>query len=130
MELVGTGLGDKRDLTTRRAALVGAEAGDGGTEFLHGIKRHRQHGVEAGGGAGGSTLGIVDVDAIERDIVLVALGAGHFTGGRHAGLQAEQVNDVARDERELADLKLSEGVTDRSIRGVDGGRLGHNVDRI
>jgi len=59
---------------------------------------------------------------------LIALGTGYFTRRGDAGLETQQIDDVAREERQLADLELGEGVTDRSVLGVDGWSFRNDVD--
>ena len=125
VELVGAALGHQRNLAAGGAALVGALARDGGAELLHGIERHGQDGVEAG-----VALVIVHVDAIERDVVLVGLGAEHLAVGRDAGLQAEQGDHVARLQRETLDLIFGEGIAHRCVLRVDGKGFGFDADRF
>ena len=76
------------------------------TELVR-IERHGEDGVEAG-----TSLVIVDVNAVERDVVLVCLGTQHLTGGRDAGLQAEKVDDVAGLQRQSLDLIFRERIAD------------------
>ncbi len=116
VKLVGAALGDERDLTAGRTSEVRAFAGDGDAEFLHRIERNGEDGVESGIGgcaigvrtlisakAGGGSLCdkagvlvVVDVGAVESDVVLIAAGSENFAAGGDAGLQAEQFDDVAR----------------------------------
>src|SRR5689334_18189040 len=46
MKLIRSALGDERDLTAGRPALVRSLAGYGNAEFLHGIKGNRQYRIE------------------------------------------------------------------------------------
>jgi hypothetical protein len=123
VELVGSGLGDESDLTAGGAALGSALAADGDAEFLEGVEGKGEGGGEAGvagviavgalasaGGGDAGALVVVDVDAIEGDVVLVAAGAEDFTGGGDAGLDAEQFDDVAGLEGKLEDLGLVKGL--------------------
>ena len=137
MKLVGAALGDQRDLTAGGTALVGALSADRDAKLLHGVERNRQRGVEArlvGNAIGVRSVGeavcrridtgilvVVHVDAIERDVVLVALRSEHLAGRRNTGLHAQQLNHVARLQRKLPDLRFGEGVSDGSICSVDSG---------
>ena len=139
MELIGAALGDESDLTAGRAAQVRALAGDRDAEFLDRVERNRQDRVKPGvgidavgvgtlisaetGGGGlrdkAGVLVVVDVGAIERDVVLIAAGAQDFTAGGDTRLQAEQLHDITRLQRELADLGLAEGIADAGVCGID-----------
>ena len=116
MELVGAALGDERHLAARGASLVGALSRDGGAELLHGIERNRQHGIEAR-----DAFVVVDVHAVEGDVVLVRLGAEDLAAGGDARLEAQQRDDVAGLQRQGLDLAFGEGIADRSVLGVDDG---------
>ena len=111
--------------------MVGTLAGDGDAEFLDGIEGDGEGGEEAAvGGGGPGRLIVVDVDAIEGDVVLIAAGADDFSGGGDAGLEAEEFDDVAGLEGELADLHFRESVAEGGVLGIDYRRLAHDVDRL
>ncbi len=84
MELIGAALGDDSDLTAGVPALIGAEAGDSRAEFLDGIERNRDNRVEAVG-----SRVVVNINAIELDVVLIGPCASDLTGGCNAGLDTE-----------------------------------------
>ena len=75
-------------------------------------------------------LVVVYVHAVEDDVVLIAPRSHHFTIRRHTRLQAQQLNDVARVERQLPYRMLGEGIADRGVRGADGGSFRRDVDRL
>ena len=122
--------------------MIDALAAHRHAEFLHRIERNRQHRVEAGvdvraisvhaliGVAGGGVLRhqagvlvVVHIHAIQGDVVLIAARAQHFAVGRHARLQAEQLDHVPGLERKFADLLFRKCVAHRSVHGVDGWKL-------
>ena len=123
MKLIGPALGDQHHLAARRAPLIDAFAAHRHAEFLDGIERNRQHGVESGvdvraipvdaliGVARGRVLRhqagvliVVDIHAIQRDVILIAPRAQDLAVGGHARLQAEQLDDVSGFQWKLADL--------------------------
>jgi hypothetical protein len=112
----------------RRAALDSASGalaeGSEAVEVVAGDRGAPVGVLETGG------LVVVDVDAIERDVVLVSPRADDFAGGRHARLQAEELDDVARHERQLPDLPFVEGVADGRVDRVDQGARRHDGDRF
>src|SRR4030095_12367099 len=90
---------------------------------------------------GEALLLVVDVDAVERDVRLVAaravdraralvvVGVVRVRLG-DAGLEAEQVDDVAPLDRQLPDLGLAERVADRGILAVDRLAARYDLDRL
>src|SRR5262249_45984193 len=66
VKLVGTALGDQRNLAARGTPLIRAYTGNRRSKLLHGVERYRQDGVETG-----SALLIVHIHTIEHDVVLV-----------------------------------------------------------
>jgi hypothetical protein len=116
VKLIRSALGKERDLTAGGAAEVGSFAGDGDAKFLDRVERDGENGVESGvvidavgvgtlisakAGSGGlgheaGILVVVDVGAVEDDVVLIATGSENFTARGDAGLKAEKLYDVAR----------------------------------
>ncbi len=138
MKLVRAALGHQRHLAARRTPLAGSLSRNGCPKLLHGIQGHGKRGAESAGAApivGGrvvavgrnAVLIVVHVDAVERDVVLVLLGADNFAGRRDAGLQAQQLDNVPRLQRKLADLSLSERVADGRVLHVDRRRFAENI---
>src|SRR5262249_59905718 len=91
--------------------------------------------AETGGGGLGDQAGVlvvVDVGAVQGDVVLIAPGTQNFTAGGYSGLQAQQFDDVARLQWELADLCFAERIAHARIGRVDLRGLGgdvHNFSR-
>ena len=123
VELIGAALGDDGDLTTAGAAEVGAQSGNRGAELLNRIEGNGENGVEAVG-----ALVVIDVDAIQQDIVLIGTGAQDLAGRRHTGLDAKERYDVARLQGHLFYLGLVEGIADGGVLRIDGRGFRHHVD--
>ena len=141
MQLIRAGLGDERDLGTGAARRVGVGVARCHPEFLHGIERHPQHTRKGGAG-----LLVVDVDAIERDVALVAAApvdhaapvssdadaAVHrvsVADEGNAGLEGEHLRHVAAFEGQLHDRLRAERIADRRVDGIELGAFGRYLDR-
>ena len=132
MEFVGAALGHQRHLGGARAAHVGAVVARADLELLQRVERHAHHRR-----VGEALHRIVDVNAVERDVRLIAARAGDRSAAlivgrqiRGAGLQAEQTHRVARLERELLNLPLGHRVAEARVGGVDNRRPGRHFDRL
>src|SRR5260370_14096776 len=123
VELIGAAFGDDGDLTTAGAAEIGAQSGDGGTELLNRIERNGENGVKAVG-----ALVVINVHAIQQDVVLIGTGAQDLAGRRYTGLDAKERYDVARLQRDLFYLSLVERAADGGVLRVDGSGFRHHVD--
>src|SRR5215467_10804705 len=75
-------------------------------------------------------LVVVDVGTIERDVVLIAPGAEDFAVGGHAGLQAQQFDDVACLKRKLANLCFPERISHAGTGRIDLRGFGSDVDDL
>ena len=56
----------------------------------------------AGTSANACILVVVYIHAVERDVVLIAPRAQHFTGRRHSRLQTQKFDDIAGLQRAVA----------------------------
>ena len=106
----------QRHLAAGCAGEIGVGIGHGDAEFLHRILRGGH------GGAGGRDDG-GDVDAIERDGVLIVYGSGDpgseaAAGGDHARLQVHQLGDVALEGWQAGDEILRNRVADLRVGGL------------
>ena len=75
---------------------------------------------------------VVNIHAVQDDIVLIAPRPHHFTAGRNTRLQAQQLNNVASIQRQLPDGMLSECISYLGVGGADGGgfrRYVHGLPR-
>ena len=61
---------------------------------------------------------------------MIASRAEHFSCGCDAHLQAQQLDNIARSQWELPHLLLGKWISDRSIHGIDGCRVGLHVHDI
>ena len=139
VEIVGAALGDESDLSAGGTAAIGVVVGGGDAKFLHGVEGDGEHGSE--GVAAGL---VIDVDAIESDVALVAARAvdraaaaievlvdvGAVAGVGDAGLKREEIRDVAGFDGQLLDLVLVEGGAQRGVGGIEGHGLGGNFDGL
>ena len=135
--LVGSAAGDERDLRSARPSHLGVVVRRADAEFLQRFLGHAdRRGVRR------RQLRVVDVDAVERDALLVGARAGHRSvaridrrrvGGRNedrARLQAEQVHDVLRLDRQAANLLARHHVADARVGGIQMRDLGDDADRF
>src|SRR5579864_9721356 len=144
MELICAAFRDQRNLRTRSVSLVGVVVRRGDAKFLDGIERRGQYGGERV-----SARLVIHVHTVERNVALIAAGAVHGSISRvlvlvdvravpgvgDTRLQAEEVGHVAAFQRDLPDLIFVEGVSNRGVDEVQGGRfaadadvLGHRAD--
>src|SRR5215472_16444328 len=137
MNIVCATLGDEGDLTSGGAAGVGSGIACGHAKFLKRI----ESGAQSAGKSKSLRL-IVVVDAIERDVGLVAAGAidrsataiGSRTDMttiacvRDACLQAEDAGRFAALEGEIGDLICVEGVSEAGVLSVDDRRGSSDLD--
>ena len=142
MDRIGAALRDQRHLPARRTALVRGLTRDGHAKLLDRIERYRKRRVEPWRSSGLSrgprvvlrsvgkgmsdarSLVVVNVHAVQRDVVLIASCAEDFAGLRNPGLNAEQFDHVSGLQRKLLNLPLLECVTERTVDGVHLARLG------
>src|SRR5207302_1646387 len=137
MELICAAFRNQGNLCTRSVSLVGVVVRRGDAKFLDGIKRGRQYGGERV-----SARLVIHVHTVERDVALIAAGSVHgsiscvlvlvdvraVAGVGDTGLQAEKVGYVAPFQRDLPDLIFVEGVSNRGIDEVQGGRFAGDAD--
>src|SRR4029077_11198816 len=64
-------------------------------------------------------LVVVDVGAVERDVVLIATGSEDFAARRVAGLKTEQFHNVARLQGQLTNLGFAERIAHAGVGSVD-----------
>src|SRR5215471_116957 len=125
VKTIGAAFGDERDLGARRASRISTIIRGRHAEFLHGIESDGQNRRERI-----AVHLIVDIDAIEGDVRLIAVGAVDGTVARVVGLrietfpmpvvgdtslQRQQIWNVAPFHRKLLHLNLIEGIADRSV---------------
>ena len=81
---------------------------------------------------------VVNVDTVEGNVALVAVRAVDrataavevfvdvtaITGVGDASLEREEIRHVSGLDRQLLDLVFAEGVAERSVRSIEGNRLG------
>jgi hypothetical protein len=89
------------------AQAVGRRAQDAGESLVG-------HDVEA-------ALLLVDVHAVEEDVGLVGAAAVDVAAARHAGLEREQPDGIARVQGKFPDAPALEGRAERGVRGVERG---------
>jgi hypothetical protein len=123
VKLVRSALGHERNLRSRTAATIRVGIAGGHAELLDGILRHAQDAGECI-----TFVLVVYIDAIERDVGLVAAGAIHTAAARvvvtvtgilteegHTRLQAQQLDHISAFERKHIDLALVEGIAERGV---------------
>ena len=137
VKLVGSAAGDERHLWTARPSHLGVEIRGADAELLERLLGHAD-----GRGVGRRELRVVDVDAVERDALLVGTGAGHravawVDGGRIRGgnedrarLQAEQVHHVLRLDWEAPNLLARYHVTHAGVDRVQLRAFGDDAHRF
>src|SRR5262249_55951301 len=149
VKLIGAAAGDERDLSAGTAALIRILPANGDSELLNRIQRHWKRSIETiltedprrievvarscritAAVFDACGLVVVNVYAIKRDVVLVSTRADNFTTWRDARLQAEQLDNIARLQRQLSDLNLIEGISDSRIGGVESSGLGFHANRL
>src|SRR5262249_55186090 len=75
-------------------------------------------------------LVVIHVDAVEHDVVLIFFRTENLACWRNARLHAQQLDDVAGLQGDIADLRFGERIADCGILRVDGCGLGGCVDRL
>src|SRR5438270_9424310 len=137
MELICAAFRNQGNLCTRSVSLVGVVVRRGDAKFLDGIKRRGQYGGERV-----SARLVIYVHTVERDVALIAAGSVHgsvscvlvlvdvraIPGVGDTRLQAEKVGHVAVFQRDLPDLIFVEGVSNRGVDEVQGGRFAADAD--
>src|SRR6266496_5509241 len=138
-------LGKDVDLRTRRSSLIGVSIRSSDTEFLNRFRVQTQNGSggdvsaiaiqrpknQAIGGTRNlriSSLGIVDVHAVQRHVGLISSRAGDVTLSRRTRLQTEQIDDVARFEWQLRNLQGVEIVAQAGVLRIDERLSGRGLD--
>src|SRR4029079_4017709 len=111
---VRTLFGNQLDLRTRRASLRSVRVGRRDEKLFHSIRTDAQHRAKRVAG-----LLLVHVNAIERDVGLVAATAGDVSVRSDGRLQAQQVRNVTSVERELRDLLGNEVVSKTAVLSVN-----------
>ncbi len=132
---VGAAFGHQCHLGAAGSSLVGVGIGGGDAKLLYGIERHRQNGGKS------VAAFVVDANAIDTDIALVAARAIHratsriagacvssIAGVGNSGLQRKQFGYIAALQREFLDLILAKRYTHGRVFGVDDGRFPGNFD--
>src|SRR5579863_1222318 len=145
MEGIGSPLGDERGLCSLRIPLRSPEVGGGDAEFLDGGDGHGKYSREGGSSCitdSSATALVVDVNAIESDVVLVAMGAIDgaaarvvhrrvitVSSGDYTGLKRQKSGDIATVQWHLANLSPAERIALAGVSGVQKGRLPGDLDR-
>ena len=129
VECIGTAAGNHRNLPAARSPEIGRAAGRDKAEFLNRVDRHGQNTLK-----GCRRLLIIDVHAVQRDIGLVtaspcyaastSVGAALIVNTRinHAGLQAQETDNVACLERQGDDLWILNAVADGGVHRIHQGQ--------
>src|ERR1700722_121023 len=101
VKLIGAGLGDKLKLAAAGGAAGCLKSANGAVELFDGIDGRVAHDGKSGADAGPTIAlcraaggEVIDVQAIDRDVVLVNAGAGYGSGVSDAGLQREERHRV------------------------------------
>ncbi len=138
VEVVCAGFGDKADLGAGGAAGVGVGVAGGDAELFGGVL-----GGAEDAGEGEAAQLIVVVDAIEGDVALIGtaavdgaaaavlqggVGAGGDGDEEDAGVEREQIGDVAGFAGERLDGGVAGGVADGGVGAIEGLRGGGDVD--
>ena len=134
-EPVSAALGDQRDLRAARTPHLRTVVARPELEFLQRVGGHAQHRRERA-----LCLRVVDVDAVERYRLLVRARAVGGTIARvidtpvryeyGARLQAEELDDVERFDREIADLLFTDWIAEARVHCVENRRLRDHADRF
>ena len=136
MPAVGSRLRNKVHLGTGRTTLVGVSISGGHAEFVNRfgiepenrpggdvaaviVERADQQAIGLPRDFGISGLRVVDVDAVKGDVGLVGARSRHIAFAGRAGLQAQQVHQVAGFQWKLRDLLGNEIVPEGCVLGID-----------
>ena len=128
VKLVGAGIGDKAELATAGGAGVRLKPGDVAVELFDGIDWSVAHNGKSAGDTGARVAlhrvagrEVIDVQAIDGDVILVDAGAGYGAGIGDARLQSKERDRVAPLlHRQVVKRLHVEGVADGGGGGVDG----------
>lgn len=131
---VRTAPGNEGDLGPRAGTFIGVAVGGGHAEFLNRVLSDGKNGSKSV-----TAVLVVDVDAVESDIALIAARAIHGAVARvlifvcgergtegiscknYASLQAEKFRDIAAIQWEILHLRLGESSPQGRVSHVQGG---------
>ena len=114
MPVVGAGLADQVDLGCGAAALVRIGIDRFNTKLRDGLCIQSQHVP-----AEGVRFCVVNIDAVQRNVGLVAARAGNVAFFRHGRLQCEQVLHVAVVQGQFENLLVLDVVAQGCVLGIN-----------
>src|SRR5882724_4960251 len=110
--LIGAGTAEERDLPASAAAEISVGVGDADAKFLDAVDGQKGKGPKTADGVVG------DINTIEHEAALIVAGAGDFAGGSSAGLEGEQLVDLASQSGKALDLGGRQDDADGGVGGL------------